>query len=94
MNTLAYKEGHHADQPHPGSHAQPEVRAALYRRPPRGRRRAGHRASRSAGAIAYQLCSVLLSRKAGQWDASAGERLEQFAKRGFHIPGHAGKEPA
>ncbi len=30
-----------------------------------------------------------ISRKAGQWDASADELLEQFARRGFNIPGHS-----
>jgi len=30
-----------------------------------------------------------ISRKAGQWDASAQELLEQFARCGFHIPGHS-----
>jgi nitroreductase len=30
-----------------------------------------------------------ISRKAGQWEASADELLGQFAKRGFHIPGHS-----
>ena len=29
-----------------------------------------------------------ISRKAGQWDASPQEILEQFAKRGFHFQGH------
>jgi nitroreductase len=29
-----------------------------------------------------------ISRKAGQWDASADELLEQFARCGFHIPAH------
>ena len=29
-----------------------------------------------------------ISRKAGQWEASADELLEQLAKRGFYIPGH------
>ncbi len=31
-----------------------------------------------------------ISRKAGQWHALPQEILEQFAQRGFHIPGHSG----
>lgn len=30
-----------------------------------------------------------ISRKAGQWEASARELLDQFARRGFHLPGHS-----
>lgn len=30
-----------------------------------------------------------ISRKAGQWHASPQEILDQFARRGFHIPGHS-----
>jgi nitroreductase len=30
-----------------------------------------------------------ISRKAGQWSASPQKLLEEFAKRGFHIPGHS-----
>ena len=30
-----------------------------------------------------------ISRKTGQWDAAPQEMLDQFAKRGFHIPGHS-----
>lgn len=30
-----------------------------------------------------------ISRKAGQWHAAPQEILDQFAKRGFHIPGHS-----
>lgn len=34
-----------------------------------------------------------ISRKAGQWFASPDALLEQFARRGFHIPGYTPQEP-